>query len=422
MSLFAFGDYFVFGMPPKRRRDQPLTVALQVVVDVGASSGLLVGEMRKYDLVRSLVESLAFEEEADLELGLVFCGSDETRNPLEGYDNTEVVFTLRPLPEASAALQTAFSGPSSRAESDLFGSLVVALDSLAQKDKSFRVLLLITDGVSAIDADDAEMFQTAVLPGVVESSDLIHVVIVGGAANANTKGFLSSVALSTGGRVLEGASSAADCHQLLAHILAARRPENSSHSNKLAKKPPLPLYFPLPLPCGSQESTHSGWDWRHTAAKESWADPRLSGKWLLFEHHFGGTAGLLKAWHALLDAFETGRLGTTMKISDVGQRTSGGSSVMCVYTPNHRDMYDVLRVLLTLRRVVGVQGRLDYKTDDATRENSIPLFSPDNPGKPAFAANFCKYHSPAPGQDGVVSLRLNNSPSSKPLTSTLVTF
>jgi hypothetical protein len=154
--------------------------------------------------------------------------------------------------------------------------------------------------------------------------------------------------------VLEGVTSAADCHQLLAHILTARRPENSSHSSKLAKKPPLPLYFPLPLPCGLLESTHSGWDWRLTAAKESWTDPRLSGKWLLFEHHFGGTAGLLKAWRALLDAFETGRLGITMKISDVGQRTSG--SVVCVYTPNHRDTYDVLRVLLTLRRVLGVRG------------------------------------------------------------------
>ena len=128
-------------MAPKRKREQPRTTSLQVVVDVGASSGSsCVGSTRKYDIACSLVESLAFEEEAELELGLVFCGSDETSNQLEGYDNTEIMFPLLPLHEAPVAIQAAFSaGPSSRTESDLFGSLVVALDSLAQRVDSTAV-------------------------------------------------------------------------------------------------------------------------------------------------------------------------------------------------------------------------------------------------------------------------------------------
>lgn len=97
-----------FRMAPKRKREPPRLTSLQVVVDVGASSGSsCVGSTRKYDIACSLVESLAFEEEAELELGLVFCGSDVTCNQLEGYDNTEIMFPLLPLHEAPAAIQAA---------------------------------------------------------------------------------------------------------------------------------------------------------------------------------------------------------------------------------------------------------------------------------------------------------------------------
>jgi len=395
----------------KRRSDESSdAVSFQVVVDVGVSMSSPLegsGGSSRYELARWLIEAMAMDESDNVVMGLMFFGSDWTRHSLEGYDNVQVVFGFCPCDEAASAIQSVFPGPSSQENSDIFGGLVVALHYLVVDAPSASlVALLITDGAAAIEPDDEAQFLEEVLPGLVAGAEtdrpvVLHVILLGEAANPQTLAFLTRVTNGTGGTLVAGATSAAKCLPLLSDIFSSR-----SKRMRAEVAAPLPRYRPLPTPCGSIESSSRGWDWRHSAVDPvEPQDPHASGKWLLLSFPFGGVEALVAVWRVLQGPFERGMLGPTMKITGAVGRALRPSSVICVYTINHRDAADVMRVLLSLRDELHLRCRLDYKTDDATRSE----------------VKWCKFHSPKmDAGEEVVSVRLNEPLNSRKTESSLV--
>jgi hypothetical protein len=96
------------------------------------------------------------------------------------------------------------------------------------------------------------------------------------------------------------------------------------------------------------------------------------GKWLVFV----APADVDRLWAAIQGATEVDRLGIAAKVSTRHQ--TGHQSdhhVICVYTRDSRDKDDVGRVLGGLREI-GVEGRLFYKTDQATLSGVYPTDGP----------------------------------------------
>jgi hypothetical protein len=109
--------------------------------------------------------------------------------------------------------------------------------------------------------------------------------------------------------------------------------------------------------------TARGFIW---AAAPDWADRVAAspaagayvGKWLLF----AGESQIGQAWEIVATATESGRLGGKSKRAEEPTR---GAYVICVYTPDYRDLGEVGRVLAVLREV-GFSARIFYKEDAAT--------------------------------------------------------
>ncbi len=86
------------------------------------------------------------------------------------------------------------------------------------------------------------------------------------------------------------------------------------------------------------------------------------GKWLVFV----APANVDRVWAAIQGATEVDRLGIAAKVSTRCQTGyESDHHVICVYTRDFRDKADVARVLDGLRSL-GIEGRLFYKTDQAT--------------------------------------------------------
>jgi hypothetical protein len=86
------------------------------------------------------------------------------------------------------------------------------------------------------------------------------------------------------------------------------------------------------------------------------------GKWLIFVPR----ANVDEVWERIRQASENGQLGIEAKVST--SYPSGYKStdhVICIYTYDFRDKANVGKVLAKLREI-GIQGRLFYKTDQAT--------------------------------------------------------
>jgi hypothetical protein len=86
----------------------------------------------------------------------------------------------------------------------------------------------------------------------------------------------------------------------------------------------------------------------------------LSGKWLIFVPF----TQVDECWKKVCAALEKGKLGPSAKVSTYF--SSGEKDyVICVYTNNHSDPSDVMRVRKALRDI-GITKSISYKTDEAT--------------------------------------------------------
>jgi hypothetical protein len=89
------------------------------------------------------------------------------------------------------------------------------------------------------------------------------------------------------------------------------------------------------------------------------------GKWLVFVP----SAEVDSWWSKVRSAVEAGQLGPVAKVStayDNALSVSAKLRVVCAYTADWEDEADVRRVLAGLREL-GVNWRLTYKTNEATR-------------------------------------------------------
>lgn len=132
----------------------------------------------------------------------------------------------------------------------------------------------------------------------------------------------------------------------------------------------------------------------------SQVDHTQGGKWMA--QFFGRNAEEFcrACWALALPHFDKGRLGEEMKAL-----FQYNKSFICFYTEDHRDVADVLRVLVTLRTFCPVI-RLDYKIDLRTLRGDYADTCCDG--------DLCFYHSPkndtktgcrADGPAGVVMLQ-----------------
>jgi Domain of unknown function (DUF1917) len=108
--------------------------------------------------------------------------------------------------------------------------------------------------------------------------------------------------------------------------------------------------------------------WVGTVAPPSSVDcgPR-SGKWLVFTPPDSHD----EAWDKIRAATELGELGYAAKAATAlqGRVNRAGALVTCVYTYDYEDHDDVQRVLAALRGL-GIEGRLSYKSDEATSQGT----------------------------------------------------
>jgi len=89
-----------------------------------------------------------------------------------------------------------------------------------------------------------------------------------------------------------------------------------------------------------------------------------SGKWLVFVP----IDQVDEAWAMIRVATEKGVLGQASKVSTARPNpnaTNPSTKVICVYTYDHEDESDVMRVREELRRL-GFVSKMPYKTDEAT--------------------------------------------------------
>lgn len=90
-----------------------------------------------------------------------------------------------------------------------------------------------------------------------------------------------------------------------------------------------------------------------------------SGKWLIFV----SIADIDAVWKKIKLATENGLLGDSSKASTARinpNATKIDMRVICVYSYDHGDRGDVMRIRNELRKI-GVVNKISYKTDDATR-------------------------------------------------------
>ena len=87
-----------------------------------------------------------------------------------------------------------------------------------------------------------------------------------------------------------------------------------------------------------------------------------TGKWLVF----CSPDTIDITWKAISDNTKKGKLGPEAKCSTkMGQKKDGNDYVICVYTRDHEDVKDVMRVREQLR-LLGVTKDIPYKTDEMT--------------------------------------------------------
>ena len=89
-----------------------------------------------------------------------------------------------------------------------------------------------------------------------------------------------------------------------------------------------------------------------------------TGKWLLFVP----VGEVDEIWEKVRQATESGLLGIASKVSTGRPNPNSrdaSKKVVCVYTYDHEDEADVMRVREELRRL-GFKDKMPYKTDEAT--------------------------------------------------------
>ncbi len=121
-------------------------------------------------------------------------------------------------------------------------------------------------------------------------------------------------------------------------------------------------------------ATESGWIWSHECPSltdrraSPWRSKRYNpGKWLLFVT----PEDVDEVWHKIVRAEQEGRLGDGSKVSTAtglqSPRANNRKHVIVVYTRDHEDEADVMRVRDELRQL-GFVAPIAYKTDQATLE------------------------------------------------------
>jgi hypothetical protein len=115
----------------------------------------------------------------------------------------------------------------------------------------------------------------------------------------------------------------------------------------------------------SQE-TEEYWIWAHCQRPSSRAyDAEMVGKWLVFVP----VDRIDAAWAKIKAAVEQGRLGETAKVATAKKsplQVNGAERVICVYTDDWMDEYEVRRVHAELYDL-GCAWPMSYMTDEATR-------------------------------------------------------
>lgn len=89
-----------------------------------------------------------------------------------------------------------------------------------------------------------------------------------------------------------------------------------------------------------------------------------TGKWLLF----ASVGNVDEVWDKIRSATESGLLGFASKVSTARPNPNArdaSKKVVCVYTGDHEDEADVMRVRDELRKL-GFTEKIPYKTDEAT--------------------------------------------------------
>jgi len=89
-----------------------------------------------------------------------------------------------------------------------------------------------------------------------------------------------------------------------------------------------------------------------------------TGKWLLFVPF----SEVDEVWCRIRQATESGLLGEASKVSTARPNPNArdpSMKVVCIYTCDHEDEEDVMRVREELRRL-GFKDKIPYKTDEAT--------------------------------------------------------
>ncbi len=88
-----------------------------------------------------------------------------------------------------------------------------------------------------------------------------------------------------------------------------------------------------------------------------------SGKWLIWLR----SENIDRYWQAIREAVEQGRLGGSAKVSTSASSyvKRGRPYVICVYTYDHADREDVMRVRQALREL-GIKREIIYKADEDT--------------------------------------------------------
>jgi hypothetical protein len=80
------------------------------------------------------------------------------------------------------------------------------------------------------------------------------------------------------------------------------------------------------------------------------------------------TRDLDSTWSTIRDATMSGTLGVAAKAGtalDNPNAYNDATKLICVYTRDYREIEDIRRVLIGLRKL-GISWRLTYKTDEAT--------------------------------------------------------
>ena len=86
------------------------------------------------------------------------------------------------------------------------------------------------------------------------------------------------------------------------------------------------------------------------------------GKWLIFV----GGHNLSRIWRRIIIATEEGKLGGLAKASKHSScAQSSNNGVICVYTYDWKDIQDVERIRVGLRKI-GIIRKISYKTDEDT--------------------------------------------------------